>query len=83
MSFVLPDGYIGAVPDSDPSMFKNGLYPRRVPPPIPQLEAWLTDRGVSAIVVMDEVRSWFEPTLREMGYAPVQAGDGVSVWRAA
>ena len=38
---------------------------------------------MTAVVVMDPVRSYFEPSLRELGYAPVQEEDGVSVWRAA
>jgi hypothetical protein len=84
MGFVLPDGFLGAIPEVDSSQFANGLYPRdgRIPP-ASSLGTWLTEHGVTAVVVMDPVRSYFEPSLRKLGYAPVQEGDGVSVWRAA
>jgi hypothetical protein len=82
MGFVLPDGYLGAIPTSD-SQFSNGLYPRDVPPPTNALGAWLSQHGVTAVVVMDPVRSWFEPSLRDLGYVPTSEADGVSVWRPA
>jgi hypothetical protein len=84
MGFVLPDGFLGAIPDVDTSQFTNGLYPRGDRfSATSELGAWLSEHGVTAVVVMDPVRSYFEPSLRQLGYAPVQDGDGVSVWRAA
>ena len=80
MAFRLPDGYIGAIPEPDPSSFSRGVFPRGKPN-AGALRRWLDAHGVTAIVVMDPVRSWFEPALRELGYAPVREGDDVSVWR--
>jgi hypothetical protein len=83
MWFRLPDGYLGAVPALEHSAFDNGVYAKPQPPPTKLLGIWMQERGVTAIVVMDEVRSWCEASLRELGYAPVYEGDGVSVWRTA
>ena len=83
MGFVLPDGFLGAIPALENEPFSNGLYPRGARAPTKSIGPWLTQHGVTAVVVMDPARSWIEPSLRELGYAPVQEGDGVSVWRTA
>jgi hypothetical protein len=80
MAFRLPDGYLGAIPEVDNSEFARGLYPPRKPH-ADVLRGWIAAHGVTAIIVMDSVRPWFEPLLGQLGYVPVQEGNGVSVWR--
>ena len=82
MGFVLPDGYLGVIPSLEKTRFTNGLYPSGAGhAPTNAMGTWLTQSGVTAVVVLDQVRGWIEPSLRALGYTPVQEGDGVSVWR--
>ena len=81
--FRLPNGYVGATPEGiEESKIMRGLSKRNGPVPHPNiLSSWLTARGVSAIVMSDAARKRFEEVVGSIGFAPVYAGDGVSVWR--
>ena len=81
--FRLPNGYVGATPEGiEESKIMRGLSKRNGPVPHPNtLSNWLTARGVSAIVMSDAARKRFEEVVGSIGFAPVYAGDGVSVWR--
>jgi hypothetical protein len=58
------------------------LSKRNGPVPHPNiLSSWLTERGVTAIVMSDAARKRFEEVVSSIGFAPVYEGDGVSVWR--
>jgi hypothetical protein len=45
------------------------------------VRSWLTDKGVTAIVLGDLGRGAFEPLVRSIGFELVYQGGGVSVWR--
>jgi hypothetical protein len=82
--FRLAQGYLGPLPASYAGEPLNkGLYANQyVNPSASALAAWLNERGATAVILADPVRSEFEPMIRSVGARPVYEGDGVSVWRA-
>jgi hypothetical protein len=83
-SFKMPQGYIGALPRDHSGRFDRGLAVVTWNPTIPDpgsLRAWLSARGVTAVVLGDLARAKFETTLIGSGLRPAYQGGGVSVWR--
>ena len=81
----IPQGYIGPIPPAfqgDP--LSRGLAVIQRNPYIPTPEefaTWLTDRGVTALLLDDDAAWKFTPLLTSVGLEQVHQGDGVSVWR--
>jgi thiol-disulfide isomerase/thioredoxin len=83
--YQVPQGYVGPVPavyEGQP-LFR-GLAGVQLNPYVPRPEdfaAWLTERGVSATLLDDDVAWKFAYLLHTVGMKEVHRGDGVSVWR--
>ena len=81
----IPQGYIGPIPpefQGDP--LSRGLAVVQRNPYIPtpdEFATWLTDRGVTALLLDDDAAWKFTPLLDSVGLEQVHQGDGVSVWR--
>jgi len=81
----VPQGYVGPVPavyEGQP--LYRGLAGVQLNPYVPRpadLAAWLTDRGVTATLLDDDVAWKFSYLLQTVGMKEVHQGDGVSVWR--
>jgi hypothetical protein len=84
--FRMPQAYVGPYPEGVPiSPLRRGLWHGMgsLSEPSPETTAaWLTERGVTAVVVDNVARSEFEPLLRSVGLVPLFEGGGVSVWRS-
>jgi hypothetical protein len=81
----IPQAYIGPIPAAYVGQpLYRGLAVNQLNPYIPTPEefaTWLTDRGVTAVLMDDDAVWKFEPLLTSVGLQQVHQGDGVSVWR--
>jgi hypothetical protein len=85
--FRMPEGYIGRLPeDARIGPLARGLDVEGSGAFVPHaadLARWLSEQGVTAVVVTDPARATFEPVVADAGFRTVFEGDGVSVWRSA
>jgi hypothetical protein len=84
--FDLAQGYIGPLPPAvDSGPIADGLHLRPVSylPTPSELSGWLTERGITAVVLDDGAVERYGELLRDAGLVPAFTGGGVSVWRTA
>jgi hypothetical protein len=83
--YQVPQGYIGPIPPRyEGQPLYRGLAVNQLNPYIPTPEMfaeWLTERGVTSVLLDDDAAWKFEPLLRSVGLVPVYDGDGLTVWR--
>ena len=83
--YQIPQAYIGPIlPEYEGQPIYRGLAVNQLNPYIPapaDFATWLTDHGVTAVLLDDDARWKFEPLLDAVGLHQVHQGDGVSVWR--
>lgn len=83
--YQVPQGYVGPVPAAyEGQPLYRGLAVVQLNPYVPtphDLAAWLTDRGVTAVLLDDDAAWKFAYLLQTVGLQQVHQGDGVSVWR--
>jgi hypothetical protein len=80
--FRVPAAYVGPSGPRGREPLHNGLWFEGGRPHAPDVvRSWLTDNGVTAIVLGDLGRGAFEPLVRSIGFELVYQGGGVSVWR--
>jgi hypothetical protein len=84
--FRLAQGYTGPVPEAYAGQaMAKGLalhHPSPFVPPVPVLERYLDEHGVTAILTADVATEKFRPLLLEAGWTPQRVED-VDVWRKA
>jgi hypothetical protein len=85
MTFRMPEGYIGAIPQKDQDgRLAHGLSLQDDFFSLPgqkEFAGWLRRHDVTAVVIADLARPQFEPLLWSVGLTQTYQGDGVSVWR--
>ena len=83
--YQVPQGYVGPVPASYVGQpIYRGLAVVQLNPYVPtpkDFAAWLTERGVTAVLLDDDAAWKFAYLLHTVGLRQVHQGDGVSVWR--
>jgi hypothetical protein len=83
--YQVPQGYVGPVPAAYAGQpLYRGLAGVQLNPYVPRpedLANWLSERGVTAVLLDDDVAWKFSYLLQTVGLRQVHQGDGVSVWR--
>jgi len=83
--FRLAEGYLGPLPlEMRTGPLSHGLNVRKTglePVGPTELVSWMSQRGVSAIVVDDHALDAYRSLLTRSGMQPAYQGGGVSVWR--
>ncbi len=83
--YQVPQGYVGPVPVAyEGQPLFRGLAVVQLNPYVPtphDFATWLSDRGVTAVLLDDDAAWKFAYLLQTVGLREVHQGDGVSVWR--
>jgi hypothetical protein len=84
--FRLAQGYLGHLPPelrTGPMAAGLSVLKTEAPPIFDEFNRWLSERGVTAVIVDDRAADLYRPYLEEAGWTVAYGGEGVTVWRSS